>query len=47
MDEDLAIITENTRKEKIKSLFIKHKKKFIFLISAILLTILSIFYLFR
>ena len=43
MDEDLAIITENTRKEKIKSLFIKHKKKIYFLISAILLTILSIF----
>ena len=27
MDEDLAIIGENTRKEKIKNFFLKHKKK--------------------
>ena len=43
MDEDLAIIAKNTRKEEIKNFFIKHKKKIYFLISAILLTILSIF----
>ena len=42
MDEDLTIITENTRKEKIKNLFIKHKKKIYFLISTILLTIASL-----
>ncbi len=30
MDEDLAVIAKNTRKEEIKNFFIKHKKKFIF-----------------
>ena len=44
MDEDLAIITENTRREKIKNLFIKHKKKIYFLIGLILLTIFSTFF---
>ena len=27
MDEDLAVIAKNTRKEEIKNFFIKHKKK--------------------
>ena len=46
MDEDLAIIAKNTRKEEIKNFFIKHKKKIYFLIGLILLSILSvIFYL--
>ena len=31
MDEDLAIIEKNTRKEEIKKFFIKHKKKIYFL----------------
>ena len=44
MDEDLAIIAKNTRKEEIKNFFVKHKKKIYFLISSILLTILSIFF---
>ena len=44
MDEDLAIIEKNARKEEIKKFFIKHKKKFYFLASLILLTILSTFY---
>ena len=30
MDEDLAIIAKNTRKEEIKNFFIKHKKKNLF-----------------
>ena len=44
MDEDLAIITKNTRREEIKNFFIKHKKKIYLLISLILLTIFSTFY---
>ena len=44
MDEDLAIITKNARREEIKNFFIKHKKKFYFLISLILLTIFSTFF---
>ena len=44
MDEDLAIIVKNTRKEEIKNFFIKHKKKIYFLIGLILLTILSTFF---
>ena len=46
MDEDLAIIVKNTRKEEIKNFFIKHKKKIYFLIGLILLTILSTFFYF-
>ena len=30
MDEDLAIIAANTRKEKLKNFFIKYKKKIYF-----------------
>jgi predicted negative regulator of RcsB-dependent stress response len=44
MDEDLAIIAKNTRKEKIKNFFIKHKKKIYFLIGFILLSIFSVFF---
>jgi predicted negative regulator of RcsB-dependent stress response len=44
MDEDLDIITKNTRKEEIKKFFVKHKKKIYFLIGLILLSILSVFF---
>ena len=44
MDEDLAIIAKNTRREKIKNFFIKHKKKIYFLTGIILITIFSIFF---
>ena len=44
MDEDLAIITKNTRKEEIKKIFIKHKKKIYFLMALILLSIFSVFF---
>ena len=44
MDEDLAIIAKNTRKEEIKNFFIKHKKKVYFLVSLILLIIFSTFF---
>ena len=44
MDEDLAIIVKNTRKEEIKNFFIKHKKKIYFLMGLILLTIFSTFF---
>ena len=44
MDEDLAIIAANTRKEKLKNFFIKYKKKIYFLMGLILLTICSTFY---
>ncbi len=44
MDEDLAIIEKNTRKEEIKNFFVKHKKKIYFLIGLILLTIFSVFF---
>ena len=46
MDEDLAIIAKNTRKEEIKNFFIKHKKKIYFLMGLILLTIFSTFFYF-
>ena len=46
MDEDLAIIAKNTRREEIKNFFIKHKKKIYFLISLVLITIFSIFFYF-
>ena len=44
MDEDLAIIAKNTRREEIKNFFIKHKKKIYLLVGFILLTILSTFF---
>ena len=43
MDEDLAIITQNTKREQIKNLFVKHKRKIYFFICLILLTIFLIF----
>jgi len=43
MDEDLAIIAKNTRKEEIKNFFIKHKKKLLISLSIIILLILSYF----
>ena len=44
MDEDLAIIAKNTRREEIKSFLIKHKKKIYFFVSLILLSIFSVFF---
>ena len=44
MDEDLAIIAKNTKKEEIKNFFAKHKKKIYFIIGLILLTIFSVFF---
>ena len=44
MDEDLAIIAKNTKREEIKNFFIKHKKKIYFLMGLILLTIFSTFF---
>ena len=44
MDEDLAIIVKNSRREEIKKFFIKHKKKIYFSIGLILLTIFSTFF---
>ena len=44
MDEDIAIISKNARREEIKKFFIKHKKKIYFLTSIILITIFSIFF---
>ena len=44
MDEDLAIITESTRKEQIKNFFVKHKRKVFIFMGLILLTIFSIFF---
>ena len=44
MDEDLAIITESTRKEQIKNFFVKHKKKAFIFMGLILLTIFSTFF---
>ena len=45
MDEDLAIIEKNTRKEEIKKFFTKHKKKIYFLMGLILLSIFSVFFI--
>ena len=44
MDEDFAIITENTRREKIRNFFIKNKKKIYFLTGLILITVFSTFF---
>ena len=44
MNEDLAIIAKNTRREEIKNFFIKHKKKIYFLMGLILLAIFSTFF---
>jgi hypothetical protein len=47
MDEDLAIIEKNTRKEEKKKNIKKNKKKIYFLMGLILLSIFSVFFLFR
>lgn len=44
MDEDLAIIASNTRKEQIKTFFIKHKKKIYLSFFFILIAIFSFFF---
>ena len=43
MDEDAAIINENTRKEKIKVFFVKNAKKIIILISTLVLILFGYF----
>ena len=43
MDEDIAIINSNTRKEKIKNFFIQNKKLLIIINSILLISILSYF----
>jgi len=46
MDEDLAIINNNTRNQKIKNFFINNKK-FLIILSVVLLLLLLIFYSFQ
>ena len=43
MEEEIQIINENTRKEKIKNFFIKNSKNIIFLFSAIIILIIIYF----
>ena len=43
MDEDTAIINENTRKEKIKSFFVNNTKKIIIIISTLVLILFGYF----
>ena len=43
MDEDLAVINSNTRNEKIKNFFMNNEKKLLFLISFLILILLSYF----
>ena len=43
MDEDIAIIDEKTRNEKIKNFFVQNKKLLIFSILFIVMIILSYF----
>ena len=44
MEEDLAIINSNTRKEKIKNFFIKYKKIIFSLITFVIIFLISIFF---
>ena len=44
MEEDLAIINSNTRKEKIKNFFIKNKKIIFSLITFVIIFLISIFF---
>ena len=44
MEEDLAIINSNTRKEKIKNFFIKYKKIIFSLITFVIVFLISIFF---
>ena len=43
MDEEIQIINENTRRDKIKNFFVKNSKYLIFSISSIIILILSYF----
>ena len=43
MDEDLAIINNNTRNEKIKNFFIKHRNLLFSIITLIVITIMIFF----
>ena len=43
MDEDTAIINENTRKEKIKIFFVNNTKKIIIVISTLVLILFGYF----
>ena len=43
MDEDTAIINENTRKEKIKIFFVNNTKKIIIVISTFVLILFGYF----
>ena len=43
MEEDLAIINSNTRNEKIKNFFINNKKKFVIILSILILILISYF----
>ena len=43
MDEDLAIINNNTRNEKIKNFFIKYKNVLVSIITLIVITIMIFF----
>ena len=47
MDEDLAIIAKNTRKEEIKNFFIRHKKKNLFFNGLNIVNHFLNFFLFR
>ena len=44
MDEDLAIVAENTRKEQVKKFLIKQRKKIFLGLGLILIVIFSIFF---
>tara|TARA_Y100000768_G_scaffold197821_1_gene148671 strand:+ start:1078 stop:1725 length:648 start_codon:yes stop_codon:yes gene_type:complete len=43
MEEEIQIINENTKKEKIKNFFIKNRKYFIFSISSLIILVLAYF----
>ena len=43
MEEEIQIINENTKKEKIKNFFIKNVKYFIFSISSLIILVLAYF----
>ena len=48
MDEDLAIITQNAKREKIKNFILENRKKIYFFLGFILLvTFLTFFYLYH
>ena len=44
MEEEIQIINENTKKEKIKNFFIKNVKYFIFSISSLIILVLTYFF---